>query len=173
MRIDGEWLLCDDGVRRPIIRGEILTGYGSWEPAEFLIDTGADRTVFTASLLAVLRLQATVPQHRLGSVGGLADAVVVETQIRFNHEEARKVVFRGQYAAVTSLEILDISVLGGILPVSLQSLSISLAISSAYSGKGINTPSCNADGSVSELCYFQMGGVLERTGDVHTSTHCG
>jgi hypothetical protein len=78
IRIDGEWLLCDDGVRRPIIRGEILTGYGSWEPTEFLIDTGADRTVFTASLLAVLRLQATVSQHRLGGVGGLADAVVVE-----------------------------------------------------------------------------------------------
>jgi Aspartyl protease len=112
MRIDGEWLLCDDGVRRPIIRGEILTGSGSWEPTEFLTDTGADRTVFSASLLAVLHLQAAVSQHRLGGVGGLADAVVVETQIRFNHEEARKVVFRGQYAAVTNLEILDISVLG-------------------------------------------------------------
>ena len=45
-------------------------------------------------------------------MGGLADAVVVETQMRFNHEEARKVVFRGQYAAVTNLEILAISVLG-------------------------------------------------------------
>jgi hypothetical protein len=36
MRIDGEWLLCDDNVLRPIIRGEILTGHGFWEPAEFL-----------------------------------------------------------------------------------------------------------------------------------------
>jgi hypothetical protein len=89
-----------------------LTGYDSWEPAEFLIDTGADRPVFSASLLAVLHLQAAVSQHRLGGVGGLADAVVVETQIRFNHEEGRKVVFRGPYAAVTNLEILDISVLG-------------------------------------------------------------
>ena len=76
MRIDGEWLLCDDGVRRSIIRGEILTGSGSWEPTEFLIDTGADRTVFSASLLAVLHLQAIVSQHRLGGVGGLADAVI-------------------------------------------------------------------------------------------------
>jgi Aspartyl protease len=112
MRIDGEWLLCDDNVLRPIIRGEILTGHGFWEPAEFLVDTGADRTVFSASLLAVLRLQATASQHHLSGVGGLADAVVVETQIRFNHEEAGKVVFRGQYAAVTDLEILDMCVLG-------------------------------------------------------------
>ena len=24
LRIDGEWLLCDDGILRPVIRGEIL-----------------------------------------------------------------------------------------------------------------------------------------------------
>jgi hypothetical protein len=112
MRIDGEWLLCDDGVLRPLIRGEILTGHGSWEPTEFLVDTGADRTVFSASLLVVLHLQATMSQHPLGGMGGLADTVVVETQIRFNHEGAGKVVFRGQYAAVTALEALDMSVLG-------------------------------------------------------------
>ena len=112
MRIDGEWLLCDDNVLRPIIRGEVQTGHGSWEPTEFLVDTGADRTVFSASLLAVLHRQATASQHQLGGVGGLADAVVVETQIRFNHEEAGKVVLRGQYAAVTDLEILDMCVLG-------------------------------------------------------------
>jgi hypothetical protein len=80
MRIDGEWLLCDDNILRPIIRGEILTGHGSWEPTEFLVDTGADRTVFSASLLAVLRLQATVSQHHLGGVGSLADAVHVRAR---------------------------------------------------------------------------------------------
>ncbi len=29
MRIDGEWLLFDDGIARPVIRGVILTGDGS------------------------------------------------------------------------------------------------------------------------------------------------
>lgn len=53
MRINGEWLLFDDGVRRPVIRGEILTGAGSWEAAEFLVDTGADRTVFSAPTWSV------------------------------------------------------------------------------------------------------------------------
>jgi len=57
MRIDGEWLLCDDSIIRPVIRGEILTANGAWQQAEFLVDTGADRTVFSAATLAVLGLQ--------------------------------------------------------------------------------------------------------------------
>jgi predicted aspartyl protease len=112
MRINGEWLLCDDGVVRPVIRGEILASNGTWQRAEFLVDTGADRTVFSAAVLAALRLQPIVTQDRLGGVRGVADSVVVETQVRLTREEAGKVVFRGQYAAVTQLEALDMSVLG-------------------------------------------------------------
>ena len=41
MRIGGEWLLFNDGVVRPVIRGEILTAYGRWQQAEFLVDTRA------------------------------------------------------------------------------------------------------------------------------------
>jgi adenylate cyclase len=44
MRIDGEWLLCDDAIVRPMMRGEILAHDGSWQAIEFLVDTGADRT---------------------------------------------------------------------------------------------------------------------------------
>jgi len=51
MRIDGEWFECDDGFVRPIVRGEILSADGHWEPALFLIDTGADCTVFSAAIL--------------------------------------------------------------------------------------------------------------------------
>ncbi len=31
MRIDGQWLVCDDGVRHPVIIGEIRAADGSWE----------------------------------------------------------------------------------------------------------------------------------------------
>jgi len=78
MRIDGEWLLCDDGILRP---GE-------------------------------LGLQPLVTRERIGGLGGMAKSVVVETQVRLTREEAGKIVFRGQYAAVTELEALDMSVLG-------------------------------------------------------------
>ncbi|MBI3245731.1 MAG: retropepsin-like domain-containing protein [Deltaproteobacteria bacterium] len=112
MRIDGEWLLCDDAMVRPIIRGEILARDGSWQAIEFLVDTGADRTVLSAATLEVLHLQSSVTQDRLGGVGGIADAVVVETEIRFYRETNTTVVFRGQYAAIPDLNALDTSVLG-------------------------------------------------------------
>jgi len=112
MRIDGEWLLCDDGILRPVIRGEILASDGTWQRAEFLVDTGADRTVFSAPVLESLRLQPVVTQARLGGVGGVVNSVVVETQVRLTREESGKVVLRGQYAAVTELQALDMSVLG-------------------------------------------------------------
>src|SRR5262249_47920153 len=82
MRIDGEWLLCEDGMARPIIRGEILAHDGSWQAIEFLVDTGADRTVLSAFALEVLHLQSSATQDRLGGVGGITESVVVETQIR-------------------------------------------------------------------------------------------
>ena len=77
MRIDGQWLVCDDGVRRPVISGEILADNGSWEKSEFLVDTGTDRTVFSAATLARLGLQPLVMQEGISGVGGLAEAVTV------------------------------------------------------------------------------------------------
>lgn len=59
MQINGEWFLGDDGVARPVIRGEILAGNGSWVKTPFPVDTGADRTVFSAAILAALRLSTS------------------------------------------------------------------------------------------------------------------
>jgi predicted aspartyl protease len=113
MRIDGEWLLFDDGVVRLVIPGQILSGHGSWVRAPFLVDTGADRTVFSAPVLEALHLESVATQEGIGGVGGIARSVIVETQVRFRREEGgSRVVFRGQYAAVTELETLEISVLG-------------------------------------------------------------
>ncbi len=112
MRISGEWFLFGDGIERPVVRGEVLASDGSWIQAPFLVDTGADRTVFSAAILTALRLQPIVARDRLGGLGGMIDSVIVESQVRLTREEAGKVVFRGHYAAVTELETLDISVLG-------------------------------------------------------------
>ena len=112
MKINGEWLLFDDGIKRPVIQGKLLTGDGSWQPAEFLVDTGADRTVFNAATLSKLGLQPIVPQEQVSGLGGLTDSVVVETQVQFTRETGSKVVFRGRYAAVTEVEALAVCVLG-------------------------------------------------------------
>ncbi len=73
MHINGVWSLCDDDVLRPVIYGEILTGSGLWVPTEFLVDTGADRTVLSAATLAILHLQplATQVVDRPGQVVAL------------------------------------------------------------------------------------------------------
>ena len=81
-------------------------------PAPFLVDTGADRTVFSAAILSELHLQTFITQERLGGVGGTTESVIIETQIRLSREDGGKVIFSGQFAAVTELEALDISVLG-------------------------------------------------------------
>ena len=112
MYISGEWLLCDDGIVRPVIHGEVLAGNGSWQRVLFLLDTGADRTVFSSGALAAIGPQPVLGHGRLGGLGGSADSIVVETQIRLTREEAGKVLFRGRYFAVTEPEALDMSVLG-------------------------------------------------------------
>ena len=112
MQINGEWLLFDGDIVRPVIRGEILTNARVWPPAECLVDTGADRTVCSAATLSKLGLQPIVPQERFGGLGGLVEAVVVATQLRLTRETGSTVVCRGQYAAVTAVEALDICVLG-------------------------------------------------------------
>jgi hypothetical protein len=112
MRIDGQWLVGDDGVVRPVISGDIRTADGSWEQCEFLVDTSADRTVFNAATLVKLGLQPLAMSEGLSGVGGMAASVIVETEIHLLREDGGNVVFRGQYAAVTELEALDISVLG-------------------------------------------------------------
>lgn len=112
MRIDGVWYLCDDGVVRPVIRGEILAGDGSWVKALFLVDSGADRTVFSADVMEALQLQAIDSADRLSGAGGVVDSVVVEAQIRLTHDRNGKAIFKGQFAGFTDLEALDMSVLG-------------------------------------------------------------
>ena len=112
MRFDGEWLQCDDGIVRPVLRAEILTESGHWRAFELLVDTGADRTVISANVLESLNLETTAERDRIGGIGGLVDSVSVHTQIRLSRDDSQKVTFRGEYVACMGHEALDMSVLG-------------------------------------------------------------
>jgi hypothetical protein len=112
MRIDGEWRQCDDGIVRPLLRGEILAADGDWRETEFLLDTGADCTVLSATTLSFLGLTSNSPEGRLGGLGGTTSSVVLDTQIRLRRETGDPVRFNGQFSAVTELAALDVSVLG-------------------------------------------------------------
>jgi hypothetical protein len=112
MRIDGEWFACDDGIVRPIVRSAVLGFAGAWEPVIFLVDTGADRTVFSGAVVSALGFPTTGASERLGGVGGTTEFFVVSTQIRMRQVGGRDIVLRGRYAALTAAEAFDISVLG-------------------------------------------------------------
>ena len=112
MEIRGEWYLCNDGVVRPILRGEVLAANGIWESVEFLADVGADRTVLTAPLFAVLGWETMEAHLELNGLGGASRVNVATTQIRLTDVHGRKIAFRGDFAAAGDSSALDIAVLG-------------------------------------------------------------
>jgi hypothetical protein len=74
MRIEGEWLLCDDAVVRPTVTVHVQIQDGRRESDRFLVDSGTDRTVVSADLLH--RLHVSGRSHALGvglfGIGGAA-----------------------------------------------------------------------------------------------------
>jgi predicted aspartyl protease len=94
------------------MRGEIQARDGSWVKAPLLLDTGADRTVLSTDILQARRFQSIDTESQLGGVGGVVRTTVIETRTRLTRENNGKVMFRGQYAAITAAEALDMSVLG-------------------------------------------------------------
>jgi hypothetical protein len=97
---------------RPIFRGKIRASSGAMIPGEFLADTGADRTVLSAAILYNLALPTVPANKRLGGVGGAVETVIVDTAIHLDRDDGGTAVFRGQFAAFTDPEALDMSVLG-------------------------------------------------------------
>ena len=114
MRVDGEWLLCEDGVIRPTVPAVFRAVGGTWIEIAFLLDGGADRTVFSADLLSLLRrLETTgIEQSRLAGVGGDAGYIRVETAIRFTKDDDQRVTVHGPFAVFTQIESADLSILG-------------------------------------------------------------
>lgn len=87
MRINGAWHAGDDGVVRPVMLGKIWAANDFWLHVPFLLDIGADRTVLSAGVLAMLGYQPIEVHERLCGLGGVADAVAVETRIKLICED--------------------------------------------------------------------------------------
>lgn len=58
MRIEGYWLTCDDDVSRPVVDGHVIGQNNIAFYDRFLVDIGADRTVFSAHLARKLGLES-------------------------------------------------------------------------------------------------------------------
>jgi hypothetical protein len=63
------------------------------------------------SSLCSKHIRPLVRQKHFSSLGDTATSALIVMQVRCNHEAAGTLTFRSQYAAVTALEALDMSVL--------------------------------------------------------------
>ena len=113
MRVNGSWLYGEDGVIRPIVPGAVRLANGEWLEVSFLLDAGADRTVFSARFLHRLRnLSTDSAQILLAGVGGRADSITIETAIGFVRDDGEFVTVRGTFGLFTKGESADLSILG-------------------------------------------------------------
>jgi len=114
MRINGDWLLCEDRIMRPTVRAVVQTAGGVWAEGTFLLDAGADRTVFSADLLSLLRPLEKMETEsiQLAGVGGGVGSITVETVIGFKPDDGRRATVRGPFGVFTEIESADLSVLG-------------------------------------------------------------
>ena len=81
LRIVGGWLVCDDGITRPVIVARVPRAIGGTQSDRFLVDSGADRSVFGAHLWRRLHVVGQRPSagNPLLGVGGGAAFVLVRT----------------------------------------------------------------------------------------------
>ena len=72
MRVNGKWLPCDDGVVRPLIGGLVHLADGREIEVAFLLDAGADRTVFSPDFYALLQPLEVAEAESMRLAGGRA-----------------------------------------------------------------------------------------------------
>jgi len=114
MLITGKWQVGDDGVLRPLVRAAVSGIDGRLVADDFLIDSGADRTVLSAALLARLSLptRSAPSGSTLSGIGGGCAFVLVTSAVEFIREDGGAVRVRGEFAGVTDPTATDLSILG-------------------------------------------------------------
>lgn len=114
MEIAGEWLPCPDGAVRPFVRIGVVANDGTSYFDYFLIDTGADATVFSRGFFARLRLP-TKPAPAgvtVVGIGGASNIVLAEATLEFLSTDGIVARVRGEFACFTDPAAADYSVLG-------------------------------------------------------------
>jgi hypothetical protein len=114
MRIAGEWQTGDDGATRPVVQAQVKGADGASRADECLVDSGADRTVFSAHLLKKLDFALNVVSDCtiLQGIGGVGESVVVKTVMILTQDDGAEVHMRGEFAAFTDPAATDFSILG-------------------------------------------------------------
>ena len=114
MRIAGNWWVCNDGATRPTIHAQVIGANGVKVSERFLVDSCADRTVFSADLLGNLGLPLQPPTlgMSLQGISGQSPFVELTTAIEFLCDDGTPVRVTGAFAAFTDVAATDLSILG-------------------------------------------------------------
>jgi len=114
MILAAEWVRDEAGEVRPLVAAKVSRPDGHAVDDRFLIDTGADRTVFSASLLKKLGPPDGRPPEgfSLVGVGGGSPVVTVKATLELPTRDGRTAKMHGEYAAFTDASALDLNVLG-------------------------------------------------------------
>jgi Retroviral aspartyl protease len=114
MRIMGEWQVGDDGTTRPVVAAQVQCADGALLAEDFLVDSGADRTVFRAHPLQTLDFPVNAGSEGsiLQGIGGVGESVVVNTVVVLTRDDRGEVHMRGEFAAFTDPSATDMSILG-------------------------------------------------------------
>jgi hypothetical protein len=114
MIIEGEWHRFPDGITRPIIRAGVVKADGAPYPTVFLVDSGADRTVFCRETFDALGLPALseAPPGALAGIGGQVGCVLVQTALLLVRNDGTPIRIQGPFAAFLAPDANDMDLLG-------------------------------------------------------------
>ncbi len=112
MRINGGWFETDERLPQPVMIGALQAADGRWVKCPFLIDTGADTTVFSPKVLRQLGRPITLAPKQLLGVGGAVETWQVWTTLAFIRADGEPTVIEGAYSAFQVEDALEMSVLG-------------------------------------------------------------
>ena len=114
MLVVGEWRVCDDGVTRPALRAKVHAHDGTHQTEAFLVDTCADRTVFSANLLSRLGFPPTPAPASLSlqGISGTCGFVLVGTVLELTRDDGGPAHICGEFAAFIDPTATDLSILG-------------------------------------------------------------
>lgn len=101
MQIDGEWRKFPDGVTRPVVLAEVVGHGGIGIGVRFLVDSGADRTVFNAALTSKLNLPTQPAEDRIQGVAGDCDYVTMQSVLEFRRDGGGVARVRGEFLGLT------------------------------------------------------------------------
>jgi hypothetical protein len=111
MLLSGRWQLLPSGDLIPVVLAEVANRHGSWSPARFLIDSGAEITVVTPFVWRSLDFRSSPEQVQIHGAHGPAPALRVRTGFQVG-PPGEPLAFEVWVHLIQSEDAIDLCLLG-------------------------------------------------------------